>query len=211
MTLILRKCYRDGSSRNGFKYGKVGERVTCPDWHPKSECGNGLHGLKEGNGDWNLLDGDDWLIIDADDLVVDIDEQKCKFNTGVILFRGTSEELRDSEFPHKLNLNSHPAYCWARYIGNKNVMINKITESYDAYQWAHNIGNHDVMINKITDSYWAYKWALYIGNHDVMINKIADPWVAFLWEKNIGNHDIIKSKIPEEYRIDMDSCNFYWP
>ena len=41
--------------------------MTCPDWHPKSECGNGLHGLKEGNGDWSLLDGNDWLIIGADD------------------------------------------------------------------------------------------------------------------------------------------------
>ena len=56
MTLVLRMCKSDGSSSNGFFYGQVGDRVVCPDWDPIPECGNGLHGLKDGNGDWGLLE-----------------------------------------------------------------------------------------------------------------------------------------------------------
>ena len=199
MTLILRKCNYDGSSRNGFKYGQVGDRVTCPDWNPLPYCGNGLHGLKEGNGNWTLLDGIDWLIIDADDQIVDIDESKCKFNTGIILFRGTSEELSKSEFPNKLNLNSNAAYYWARDIGNHDIMISKIKNSYYAYFWAKDIGNHDVMISKINDSYWAYQWALNIGNHDVMMHKITDSYYAYCWASGIGNHDVMINKINNSF------------
>jgi len=178
MTLVLRKCKSDGSSRNEFKYGKVGDRVTCPDWNPEPICGYGLYGLKECNGDWGLLKGHDWLIIDADDQIVDIDEYKCKFNTGVILFRGTEEELANSEYPNKLNLNSGSAYNWAYYIGNHDIMINKIDNSEDAYYWALHIGNKDVMINKIDNSEDAYLWARDIGNRDIMKEKITkECWI----------------------------------
>ena len=55
MSLILRKCQKNGLSSNNFYYGKVGDIVTAPDWNPIPECGNGLHGLLEGNGEWLLL------------------------------------------------------------------------------------------------------------------------------------------------------------
>lgn len=182
MSLILRKCQKNGLSSNNFYYGKVGDIVTAPDWNPIPECGNGLHGLLEGNGEWLLLYGDDWLIIEANESdIVEIDECKCKFRTGKILFRGSKEELANSEFPHKLNLNSEAAYCWARRIGNHDVMIHKITESYYAYNWARYIGNHNVMMDKITDSKSAYYWAYYIGNHDVMMDKITDSTDAYNW------------------------------
>ena len=42
------------------------------------------------------------------------------------------------------------------------------------YMWAKNIGNRDVMINKITDSLEAYFWAIEIGNIDIMIDRITD-------------------------------------
>ena len=38
--------------------------------------------------------------------------------------------------------------------------------------WAHDIGNRDIMINRITSSEYAYYWAKNIGNHDVMKSKI---------------------------------------
>ena len=219
MPLILRKCNYNGYSSRNFYYGNAGDIATCPDWNPKPECGNGLHGLKEGNGNWALLEGDDWLIIEANDEdVVNIDKDKCKFRTGKILFRGTAEDLSKSEFPAKLNLNSKCAYNWAFYIGNEDVMMHKITDSEWAYHWALNIGNHDIMMHKITESefayYWAsnignkdimmhkinhsqhaYYWAVNIGNHDVMINKITDPGWAFYWAKCIGNADIMKPKV----------------
>ena len=204
MPLILRKCWKNGLSRNDFYYGNTGDIVTCPDWDPKPECGNGLHGLLEGNGDWHLLEGDDWLVIEANESdIVNIDDEKCKFRTGKILFRGSVEQLANSEYPNKLNLNSRSAYCWARRVGNHDIMIHKITESRDAYHWARNIGNHDIMIDKIIDSYYAYLWACDIGNHDVMIDKINDSQSAYEWARNIGNHDVMISKI-------TDPCWAYW-
>ena len=62
MPLILRKCNEDGSSRNGFVYGKTGDTVTAPDWHPEPLCGKGLHGLLNASGAWGLLEGTDWLV-----------------------------------------------------------------------------------------------------------------------------------------------------
>ena len=191
MTLILRKCKKDGSSRNGFKYGKIGDRVVCPDWDPKSECGNGLHGLKEGNGNWSLLEGDDWLIIDADDLVVDIDEYKCKFNTGAILFRGTKKQLAKSEFPKKLKLNEESAYEWAIEIGNDDVMIKKIKSEKTAYEWAHYIGNEDAMIKKIKSEDYAYLWAFNFGDENKMIKKIKSKFYVREW--NLRFKPVIES------------------
>ena len=224
MTLVLRKCWQDGSSSNRFKYGQVRERVICPDWEPEPICGHGLHGLLKGNGDWRLLEGSDWLVIDADDQIVNIDNDKCKFNTGVILFRGTAEELSKSEFPHKFNLNSESAYQWAMHIGNHDIMINKITDpkyayrwaisignidlmfdkissSEAAYLWAVDIGNRDVMINKITESRDAYWWAIFIGDKNVMIDKITNSEWAYWWAKDIGNQNVMKSKVTEKYWI----------
>ena len=200
MPLILRKCNYNGYSSRNFYYGNAGDIATCPDWNPNPRCGNGLHGLKEGNGDWNLLSGDDWLVIETNDEdVVNIDKDKCKFRTGKILFRGSDTELANSEFPAKLNLNSKCAYLWAFYIGNHDVMMHKITESEWAYNWAFYIGNHDVMMHKITDSKFAYYWALNIGNEDVMIDKITESKYAYYWALNIGNEDVMINKITSSY------------
>ena len=232
MTLILRKCWKDGSSRNGFKYGQVGEKVVCPDWNPEPKCGNGLHGLKEGNGDWELLEGHDWLVIEVRGKIVDIDEDKCKFRTGKILFRGKKSELANSEFPNKLKLNENAAYNWAYYIGNQDIMINKIESEQYAHEWACHIGNKEEMKKKIKTSEWAYKWAIDIGNRDEMvekinleyyvhkfavnigyrdklINKITESECAYYWARDIGNEDIMKPKVKELYWIDR--WNFIFP
>lgn len=206
MALILRKCWKDGHSRNGFFYGNAGDVVTCPDWSPEPKCGHGLHGLLEGNGNWRLLLGDDWLVIEAkeEDIVI-IDNNKCKFRTGEIVFRGTTTELRISEFASKfINLNSVSAYDWALHIGNRDIMMHKINNSYDAYFWARDFGNRDVMINKITNSWIAYLWARDFGNHDVMMPKINNSNSAYWWARTIGNQDIMKPKVTQF------ECVCYW-
>ena len=157
MVLILRKCKNDGSSRHGFVYGNKGDTVTAPDWDPKPECGNGLHGLKQGNGEWELLQGNDWLVIEANDEdVVDIDNEKCKFRTGKILYRGDKEGLH--KYANVMATDSNSAYCWARDIGDHEIMIDRVTESKWAYCWACDIGDRDIMKERITDSEWAYEW-----------------------------------------------------
>ena len=209
MPLILRKCNYNGYSSRNFYYGNAGDIATCPDWNPKPECGNGLHGLKEGNGNWNLLSGDDWLVIETNDEdVVNIDKDKCKFRTGKILFRGSDTELANSEFPAKLNLNSESAYRWALNIGNHDIMMHKITDSKFAYYWARHIGNQDVMVDKITGSDIAYLWALSFGNRDIMIHKITGSQTAYLWAKYIGNSELMKPKVTDPYYINLWNEHF---
>ena len=53
---------------------------------------------------------------------------------------------------------SEPAYWWAYYIGNRDIMISKIKESEWAYMWARWIGNIDIMKSKVTESEWIDRW-----------------------------------------------------
>ena len=97
--LFLRVCkpggfaYSDRS--NGFKWPlSVGTTVTAPDWNPRPECGNGLHGLKWGTGDSSLIPRHEdsvGLVFSADPVdCVDIDGgQKSKVRTARIEFVGT--------------------------------------------------------------------------------------------------------------------------
>jgi hypothetical protein len=42
------------------------------------------------------------------------------------------------------------------------------------------IGNQDIMISRITDSFYAYHWAMDIGNRDIMIDRYPEieGWLA---------------------------------
>lgn len=69
---------------NGFKYPESGP-VEASDWKPTKECGNGLHGLLWGQGDWSLVHG----AVDARYLVIEVDaadivdlQNKVKFPRG---------------------------------------------------------------------------------------------------------------------------------
>jgi len=53
---------------------------------------------------------------------------------------------------------SEPAYWWAYYIGNRDIMISKIKESEWAYMWARDIGNQDIMKSRVTEHYWIDRW-----------------------------------------------------
>ena len=148
MTLILRKCKADGSSSHSFTYGNAGDTVTAPVWSSEPQCGDGLHGLKNGNGNWHLLNGHDWIVIEAAD-VVDIDKQKCKFRTGTIIYRGAKEGLH--QYAHLMATESKSAYHWAREIGNKEVMIDRITESHMLLIW--NSKKFDNKMEIVNDTY----------------------------------------------------------
>jgi hypothetical protein len=223
MVLILRKCKKDGGSSNGFFYGQVGATVTAPVWDPTPECGHGLHGLKQGNGDWLLLEGDDWLVIESNKKnVVDIDDCKCKFRTGKILYRGEKEglhkyasvmatesqsayhwarEIGDREIMIGRVTDSLSAYCWAKQIGDREIMIDRVTEPTYAYYWARNIGDRKIMIDRVTDSKLAYFWAFDIGNRDIMIDRVTESQYAYLWAKDIGDREIMRDRITDPYWI----------
>jgi len=66
--LVLRTCASDLKSYGGFQWPSSG-KVIAPDWDPKPECGNGLHGALYGEGNGDLLDfGSDskWLVVEVE-------------------------------------------------------------------------------------------------------------------------------------------------
>jgi len=85
---MLRTCAADGTSYGGFRWPKEGA-VSCPDWDPKPECGNGLHGMLWGGGNLSLLSNADdaiWQIVEIEEWV-EID-QKVKVPRGVVVYTG---------------------------------------------------------------------------------------------------------------------------
>ena len=190
MVLILRKCNKDGGSSRGFVYGQVGDIVTAPDWSPNPKCGNGLHGLKQGNGDWVLLKGYDWLVIEAaEEDVVDIDKDKCKFRTGKIVYRGDEEGLH--QYASVMATDSESAYYWACNIGDLEIMRDRVTESQWVYWWARKFGDIDIMIDRVINSEWAYWWAKFIGDREIMRDRVTESEWAYKWARDIGDRDIM--------------------
>jgi hypothetical protein len=196
MVLILRKCKKDGSSSYGFVYGQTGDTVTALDWDPEPKCGNGLHGLKQGNGEWFLLQGNDWLVIEAkDEDVVDIDHRKCKFRTGKIVYRGDKEGLH--QYASVMATDSNSAYWWAKNIGDREIMRDRVTESQWAYFWARYFGDREIMIDRVTNSYYAYIWAKDLGDKEIMRDRITESQLAYCWARQIGDKEIMRDRVTE--------------
>ena len=81
--LAIRTCNKDGTSYGNFAWPlTVGAVAEAPDWDPRAECGNGLHGLLDGIGDWGLTSRDDalWQVVGVmRSECVNIDDGKVKF------------------------------------------------------------------------------------------------------------------------------------
>jgi len=84
--LILRKCREDFTSHEGFVYPEKGY-VEALDWEDNHRCGQGLHGLEWGIGDYDINEhGKMWQVIKVDknngyrDL-----EDKVKFKCGEVI------------------------------------------------------------------------------------------------------------------------------
>ena len=87
---ILKTIKSDMTSRGGFKWKKRG-LVVCPDWDPNDECGNGLHGALNGEGDGLLFNwGPDaiWIVAEVD-ITKGIDlGGKWKFPEARVIYAG---------------------------------------------------------------------------------------------------------------------------
>src|ERR1022692_4407475 len=90
--LILRTSSADRTSHGGFKWPAKGP-VSCDDWAPEPECGNGLHGFLKGEGDGSLANWADdatWQVISVrEDTIVKIDSTKVKFPRGIVVHSGS--------------------------------------------------------------------------------------------------------------------------
>lgn len=72
------------------------------------------------------------------------------------------------------HFDEETALNWALYIGDKDIMREKIkTEKY-ALNWVLFIGDRELMIKKIKTERGAFDWALCLENRDIMIKKNKD-------------------------------------
>ncbi len=92
--LIIRTVKADMTSHNGYVWPRSGV-AECPDWEPTSKCGNGLHGLLWGVGNWSLLSSAHdaiWIVAEVEEWI-DIDG-KVKFpRCNVVYCGGMAEAL----------------------------------------------------------------------------------------------------------------------
>ena len=100
--LCLRTVKQDGTEDNGFKWPIYGY-VEAPDWNPKAECGNGLHGYLRGAGDANEIVRDGLFqvvkVLEAE--VINLDG-KVKFPRCEVVFTGSQKDATDilvKEYP----------------------------------------------------------------------------------------------------------------
>jgi hypothetical protein len=94
---ILKSIKADMTAHGGFKYPKKGI-VKCEKWEPTKECGNGLHGALNGEGDGSLFCWDKdakWLILKVlTKDVIDL-QGKVKVQQGIVVFCG--ERIKATE------------------------------------------------------------------------------------------------------------------
>jgi hypothetical protein len=172
----LRKISKDGTNPyNDFVWPlEVGAEVIAPDWDTEPYCGGGLHCLPNAKGAWCLLKGYYWAILKFNKKdMVQIGEYKCKVRKCKIVFLSENPEGMLKFFDIN-KFDSETAFYWAEKIGDRDIMIDRVTESKDAYRWAYNIGNRDIMIERITDYYGALNWAYYIGDAKIMVGKFPE-------------------------------------
>ena len=88
--LCLRTCAANMTAHGGFTWPTAGD-VAAPDWKPRAECGNGLHGLLWGEGDGSLLSWEAdarWLVVEVlESEIVNLDG-KVKFPRCTVVFCG---------------------------------------------------------------------------------------------------------------------------
>ena len=91
--LVLKSLPSSMIAHSDFIWPKSGF-VEAPDWEPKKECGNGLHGWKWGVGDADLRCKDDdavWLVLRVEEAgIIDLTD-KVKFPSCHVIFCGDRE------------------------------------------------------------------------------------------------------------------------
>jgi hypothetical protein len=83
------------------------------------------------------------------------------------------EVIKNIEIP------SEWAYRWAKDIGDRKIMRDRVTESREAYRWGRDIGNRKIMRDRVTESGWAYYWARDIGDRKIMRDRITESEWAY--------------------------------
>lgn len=110
--IVIKTCDENMQAYNGFRWPKKGY-VKAPDWKKTFQCGNGLHGLMQGqNNDavWHFNGNFLALEVEASE-IIDLGD-KVKFPQCNVIHSGTRESL--FEFLDKRKIN----YGWQSAIIN---------------------------------------------------------------------------------------------
>lgn len=86
---ILRTNDRNNQSYKGFQWPRTGI-VSAPDWIDNSECGHGLHGFLNGEGDSSLARWHSntlWLVCKVTSKIIDLDGE-VKFESCEVIYCG---------------------------------------------------------------------------------------------------------------------------
>ena len=125
-SIVLRVCRSDMTSHKGFIWPTKG-RVVAPDWEATQECGHGLHGWFEAQGDAscsNYLNEPDakYLVLEVEtDSIIHLDG-KCKFPEADVVFVGSRNEAIayiEETYPY---LRAMPLLFANRTVGDNNVV-----------------------------------------------------------------------------------------
>ena len=94
--LVLKCLAPDFTAYGGFQWpSEVGAKVVAPDWEPTKECGKGLHGWLNGEGDSGVASrfhepDAKWLVLEVPSFIEL--SGKVKFKSAKILFIGSRGE-----------------------------------------------------------------------------------------------------------------------
>ena len=110
-SIVLRVCRSDMTSYNGFIWPEKGY-VEAPDWDAKEECGHGLHGWFEAQGDASCSHflnepGAKYLVLKVKTNSIIHLDGKCKFPGAKVCFVGNREEALayiEKTYPHLLTM-----------------------------------------------------------------------------------------------------------
>lgn len=125
-SMVLRICKADMTSYNGFIWPEKGH-VEAPDWDDTEECGHGLHGWFEAQGDAsysNCLNEPDakYLVLKVKtDSIIHLDG-KCKFPEADVVFVGSRNEAIayiEETYPY---LRTMPLLFANRTVGDSGVV-----------------------------------------------------------------------------------------
>jgi hypothetical protein len=213
MPLILSMCFQNKThawdynpfppychqSYIDYSYGPAGSVV-------ESKRGL-LKGLYQGTGDWSTLKGREWLVIDVqEEDILKNDKGVCEFKKGKVLYHGEdtwpgsrTKRMNEEglhEYAAVMALGSYSALQWAKLIGDREIMRDRVTYSRTAFFWAEEFGDKEVMIERINDEVTAYLWARkWPGDSDKLRKFITTSEYAFYWARDVGDVHVMHSLI----------------
>jgi hypothetical protein len=110
--LILKVVHEDMTSHDGFQWPESGP-VKPVKWDPMPECGNGLHGWLNGEGNFrhSFMEGK-WIVFEATEVVSLDGGEKVKASDGEVVFCGARiDAVRLLIERGALTKHSDPGWC----------------------------------------------------------------------------------------------------